>query len=93
MEGVLISTIFSNIVQVMHQTILVESVGVDLGNFYDVVTHPIASISLQSFRIRQTMMTMILYALQTMKFCLHTGYGQSEWSYGGSKDNPPMDLA
>lgn len=31
---------------------------------------------------------MLLIALQTMQFCLRTGFGESEASFGGSKENP-----
>ena len=90
-EGVLTTTLFSDIVRVMHRTAAIESV--DLANCYDAVAHPIPSIALQSFKVRQTMVAMMLYVLQTMKFYLRTAYGQSEWSYGGSKEEPMMCLA
>ena len=35
---------------------------------------------------------MMLYVLQTMKFHLRTAYGQSEWDYGGTKEDPTMGL-
>lgn len=34
----------------------------------------------------------MLYVLQTMKFHLRTAYGQSEWDYGGTKEDPTMGL-
>ena len=90
-EGVLTTSLFSDIVRVMHRTAAIESV--DLANCYDAVAHPIASIALQSFKVRQTTVAMMLYVLQTMKFYLRTAYGQSESSYGGTKEDPTMGLA
>ena len=75
----------------MHRTAAIESV--DLANCYDAVAHPIASIAIQSFKVRQTTVAMMLYVLQTMKFHLRTAFGQSEWSYGGSTKKPTMGLA
>ena len=56
------------------------------------VTHPIARIALQSFKVRQGMVAMMLYLLQMMKFCLQTAYRQSEWSYSGLREEPMIGL-
>ena len=39
------------------------------------------------------MVSMMLYVLQTMNFYLKTGFGQSQESYGGTKEDPTMGLA
>ena len=75
----------------MHHTTSINNV--DLSNCYNVVAHPMASIALQRFKVRQTMVAMMLCVLQTMKFYLETAYRQSEWSYGGSKEKPMVGLA
>ena len=64
-----------------------------MANCYDSVAHPIASIALQSFKVRVTTVTMMLYVLQTMNFYPKTGYRQSQESYDGTKDVPIMGLA
>ena len=90
-EGVLTTGLFSEIVRVMQRTAVIEIV--DLDNCYDAVAHPIASIALQSFKVCQSTVAMMLYVLRTMKFHLRTAFGQSEWSYGVSAKEPTMELA
>jgi len=90
-EGVLATGFFCDIARALHRTAAVESV--DLANCYDAVAHPIANLALQSFKVRATMVAMMLSVLQTMKFYLRTGFGQSTTSYGGTKDDPTMGLA
>lgn len=48
------TSLYSDIVRVMHRTAAIESV--DLANCYDAVAHLIASIALQSFKVHQTML-------------------------------------
>jgi hypothetical protein len=65
---------------------------VDLANCYDAVTHPIASIALQSFKVCKVMMAMMLYVLKTMTWYLKTAFGQSKISFGGTALDPSMGL-
>ena len=90
-EGVLATGFFCGIARALHRTAAVESV--DLANCYDAVAHPIANLALQSFKVCATMVAMMLSILQTMKFYLRTGFGQSTTSYGETKDDPTMGLA
>jgi hypothetical protein len=65
---------------------------VDLVNCYDAVAHLIASIALQSFKVCQVMVAMILYVLKTMTWYLKTVFGQSKISFGGTGLDPSMGL-
>ena len=56
------------------------------------VAHPIASIALQSFKIRKVMVAIMLYVLKTMTWYLKTAFGQSKISSGGTALDPSMGL-
>ncbi len=64
----------------------------DLANCYGAVAHPIASIALQSFKVRKLMVAMMSYVLETMNWFLKTAFGQSKTSFGGTKWDPLMGL-
>ncbi len=65
---------------------------VDLANCYDAVAHPIASIALQSVKVHNVMVAMMLYVLETMTWYLKTAFGQSKISFGGTSLDPSMGL-
>ena len=65
---------------------------VDLGNCYDAVAHPIASIALQAFQVPLATIVLSLSVLQTMTFFLRTGYGVSTVGYGGTRSDPTFGL-
>jgi hypothetical protein len=65
---------------------------VDLANCYDAVTHPIASIALQSFKVHKVMVAMMLYVLKTMTWYLKTAIGQSKISFDGTALDHSMGL-
>jgi hypothetical protein len=56
------------------------------------VAHPIASIALQSFKIRKVMVAIMLYVLKTMTWYLKTAFGQSKFSFCGTAPYPSMGL-
>ncbi len=89
-HGVLASGLFCDIAQARHKTGAIKSV--DLANCFDAVAHPIASIALQSFKVRKVMVAMMLYVLKTMQWFLKTAFGQRETSFGGTKWDPLMGL-
>jgi hypothetical protein len=89
-KGVVMLGFFCDIVQALHKTAAIESV--DLANCYDAVSHPIASISLQSFNVRKVMLAMMIYVLKTMARYLKLAFGQSETSFGGTGWDPLMGL-
>ncbi len=64
----------------------------DLVNCYDAVSHLIASIALQSFKVCKVMVAMMLYVLKTMTWYLKTAFGQSKVSFGGTVLDPSMGL-
>ncbi len=55
--------------------------GNDFGDCYNRVAHPPASIALQSFGVPPPAIWVLLLAMQTMRFFLRTGYGESDQSY------------
>jgi hypothetical protein len=61
---------------------------VDLGNCYGAVAHPIASIAVQAFGVSPIMVKVMLSVMQTMKFFLRSGYGDSTQPFGGSSEQP-----
>jgi hypothetical protein len=65
---------------------------VDLANCYDAVAHPIASITLQSFKVCKVMVAVMLYVLETMTWYLKTVFSQSKISFGGTALDPSMGL-
>jgi hypothetical protein len=89
-NGVLTSGLFYDIAWALHKTVAIESV--DLANCYDAVAHLIASICLQSFRVFNVMVEMMLYVLKTMTWYLKAAFGQSEISFDGMVLDPSMVL-
>ena len=89
-HGVLCKALFCDMVRALHVVAGIPSV--DLGNCYDAVAHPIASIALQAFMVPVAMVVMSLTVLQSMQFFLRTGYGVSEKGYGGSQSDPTFGL-
>ncbi len=88
-HGMLASGLFCDIAA-LHKTCAVESM--DLANCYDAVTHPIASIAQQSFKVRTVMVGKMLYVLETMQWFMKIAFGQSEKSFGETKWDPSMGL-
>ncbi len=89
-EAVLTLGLFCDITWALHKTAAIESV--DLANCYDAVAHQIASIALQSFKVCNAMVAMMLYVLKTMTWYLKTAFGQCKISFGGTALDPSMGL-
>jgi hypothetical protein len=87
---VLCKVLFCDMIRALHLVAGLPSV--DLGNFYDAVSHPIASIALQALKVPIMTIVLALLVLQTMMFYLRTGYGVSQQGYGGSPDDPTFGL-
>jgi hypothetical protein len=87
-HGVLCKVLFCDIVRALH--LIAGLPSVDLGNCYDAVSHLIASISLQAFKVPLMTIVLSLSVLQTMTFYLRTGYGISQQGYGGTPDDPTL---
>ena len=66
--------------------------GNDFADCYDRMAHPPASLALQSFGLPRPAIRVLLIAMQTMRFFLRTGFGESTRSYGGSVENPTLSL-
>ena len=89
-HGVLCKVLFCDMMRALHEMAGIPSV--DLGNCYDAVAHPIASIALQAFQVPLTTIVLSLSVLQTMTFFLRTGYGVSTCGYGGTSSDPTFGL-
>ena len=89
-NGVLCKVLFCDMMRALHEMAGVASV--DLGNCYDAVAHPLASIALQAFMVPVTSVVLMLTVLQSMTFHLRTGYGVSQAGYGGSPEDPTFGL-
>ena len=53
---------------------------------YDRAAHPIATILLQSFGVPQPAINVLLETMETMRFYLCTGFGESKASYGSTHE-------
>jgi hypothetical protein len=59
-------------------------VGNNFGNCYNRATHPIVALLLWSFGVPQPAINVLLETMETMRFFLQTGFGESKTLYGGS---------
>ncbi len=66
-----------------HDTCIAGNV---FGDCYDQAAHPIAAISLQSFKASQPAINILLKTMETMRFYLCTGFGKSKTSFGGTHE-------
>ncbi len=66
--------------------------GNNIGDCYDQVAPPPASIALQSWGVPPPAIRVLLLAMQTMRFFLRTGYGELDRSYGGSTEDRTLGL-
>jgi hypothetical protein len=57
--------------------------GNNFGDCYDRAAHPVAAVLLQSFGVPQPASNVLLGMMETMKFFLCTGFGESATSHGG----------
>jgi hypothetical protein len=89
-HGALCKILFCDMMRALHLVAGLPSV--DLGNCYDAVAHPIASIALQALKVPLMTVVLALSVMQTMTFYLRTGYGVSQQGYGGTVDDPSMGL-
>ncbi len=62
--------------------------GNDFGDCYDWAAHPIAAISLQSLRVPQPAINVLLETMETTRFYGHTGFGESKTSSCGTHEEP-----
>jgi hypothetical protein len=86
-DGCMIKLFHYDRARVLHWTSGIGSV--DFFSCYDSVAHPIASVALQAWGISLMMIKVMLSVLQTMKFFLRTGFGDSAtFQFGGTPDDP-----
>ena len=81
-NGIMAKTFFCDLSKVMHWPAGLG--GCDFGDCYDRAAHPVASLALQSWGVTRESVRVLLTALQTMQFCLRTGFGESKQFYGGN---------
>jgi hypothetical protein len=85
-DGCLIKGFHCDRARILHHSASIS--GVDFHSCYDSVQHPLTSVALQAWGVSLMMVKVMLSVLQTMRFFLRTGYGDSEHSYGGTPDDP-----
>jgi hypothetical protein len=66
--------------------------GNNFGDCYNRIAHPPVSIALQSWGVLHEAIGVLLLSMQTMRFFLCTGYGESSLSYGGSDVDRTLGL-
>ena len=60
----------------------------DFDQCFDRTAHPPSNIVLRAWEIPHAAVAVLLTALQTMKLCLRTGFGESKEFYGGTSEDP-----
>jgi hypothetical protein len=58
--------------------------GNNFGDCYDRPAHPVAAVLLQSLGVPQLAINVLLGTIKTVRFFLHTGFGELATSYGGT---------
>ena len=77
---------FADISKILHWPAALG--GCDFSDCYDRAAHGPASIGLQAWGIPPAAVAILLRAMQTMQFCVRTGFGESDKFYGGSEEDP-----
>jgi len=85
-NAVMCKRFFSDSSRIMHHHCAIGSG--DFDQCYDRTAHPPSNIALRAFGQPHAATSLLLTALQTMKFCLRTGFGESKQFYGGSEEDP-----
>jgi len=60
--------------------------GCDFADCYDRIAHNVAGISLRAWGVPQPAINILLETMETMRFFLRTGFGESKQSYGGTNE-------
>jgi hypothetical protein len=89
-NAVIIKIMYCNESQTHHHPMCIG--GNNFGDCYDRIAHPPASIALQSLGVSRKAIGVLLLAMQTMRFFLCTGYGESSLSYGGLEVDRTLGL-
>jgi hypothetical protein len=58
--------------------------GCDFSDCYDRIAHNVAGVSLRAWGVPQPAINILLGTMETMRFFLRTGFGESKESYGGT---------
>ena len=84
--AIMAKTYFADCSKVLHWPAALG--GCDFGNCYDRAAHVPAALALRAWGIPKHACRLLFTALQTMQYCLRTGFGESSRLYGGTADNP-----
>ena len=60
---------------------------IDTSNCYDRISHAMMALTFAAFRVGTGPVLAMLKAIQSMKFYMRTGFGESTTSYGSSLMN------
>ena len=85
-DGCMVKNFHFDRARVLHHTAAVA--GVDFHQCYDSVAHPLLAVALQAWGVSLVMVKVMLSVLQTMRFFIRSGFGDSTRSYGGTTDDP-----
>ncbi len=64
----------------------------NLDNCYDRIAHSPCILLMQAWGAPVSSCQVLFWTLQVMKFCLRTGFGESEDLYGGAEEDPNTSL-
>lgn len=90
MDMALLKQLFFDQANILHECCAISST--DAENCYDAVNHAISSLCLQAMCVSIFLIQCYLICIQTMQYYIHTGFGQADQSYGGTKSNRSMGL-
>ncbi len=60
--------------------------GCNFADCYDRIAHNVAGVSLRAWGVPQPVINILLKTMETMRFFLRTGFGESKQSYGGTHE-------
>ncbi len=70
--------------RIHHHNMVLE--GCDFAEYYNRIAHNVAGMSLRAWGIPQPAINIQLETMETMRFILWTGFGESKQSYGGTQE-------
>jgi hypothetical protein len=80
-SAVMTKMFICNKARIHHHNAVFE--GCDFADCYDRITHNVAGISLRAWGVPQPAINILLETMETMRFFLRTGFGESKQFYGG----------
>ena len=85
MDAIMSKTFVADVSKVLHHPAAIG--GTDLADCYDHGAHPPTSLGMQAIGVPLNAIKVLLISLETMEFCLRTGFGEYTKLFGGSIRN------